>query len=252
MLMVQVVGTLSVCRAGRVLPAAEVGSRKARMLLALLAVHRGLMPGNRIAPVVWDDAQPRAAVANLATLVSRLRSTLGSSAIVGGRAGYRLGDETEVDLYRAADLIDEAYEVTVRDPTTALTSAREAIRLLDNGDVLAEYPEAPWVEHARALHGQLLRRARYAVADAALRVGEIRTAIEAAEAAVAADPFDETACRMLMRAHRAADEPVRALLAYQSLRVNLARELGIDPAPATRDLHLAILRDTNSTEPIEG
>jgi DNA-binding SARP family transcriptional activator len=57
---------------------------------------------------------------------------------------------------------------------------------------------------------------------------------------------------MLMRAHRAADEPVRALLAYQSLRVNLARELGIDPAPATRDLHLAILRDTNSTESIEG
>jgi DNA-binding SARP family transcriptional activator len=252
MLMVQVVGTLSVCLAGRVLPAAEVGSRKARTLLALLAVHRGPMPGNRIALVVWDDTQPRAAVANLATLVSRLRSTLGSSAIVGGRAGYRLGDETQVDLYRAADLIDEAHEVTLRDPTTAMTSAREAIRLLDNGDVLAEYPEAPWVEHARARHGQLLRRARYAVADAALRAGEIRTATEAAEAAVADDPFDETACRMLMRAQRAAGEPVRALLAYQSLRVNLARELGIDPAPATRDLHLAILRDTRSTESIGG
>lgn len=233
------------------LPAAEVGSRKARTLLALLAVHRGSVPGNRIAPAVWDDAPPRYA-ANLATLVSRLRSTLGPTSIVGGRAGYRLGDETEVDLFQAADLIDQAQERTIRDPAKALEAARQAIRLLDHGDVLAEYPEARWAEPARTLHGQLLRRARHAVADAALRVGAIRTAAEAAEAAVTTDAFDETACRMLMRAHRAAGEPARALLAYQSLRVNLAKELGIDPAPATRDLHLAILQDTHSMDAIEG
>jgi DNA-binding SARP family transcriptional activator len=48
---------------------------------------------------------------------------------------------------------------------------------------------------------------------------------------------------MLMRAHAAAGEPARALLAYQRLRTTLAFELGADPAAQTRDLHLAILRE---------
>jgi len=243
-----VVGEFAVYRAGRALPAAEVGSRKARTVLALAAVHYGYVPVDSIITALWGDAPPRHPGANIATLVSRLRSALGPDAIGGGRTGYRLGDHVRVDLIDATYLVSRAEaRIAAGQAAAALTTATQAMALLDNGAVLAERPDAPWAEPARALHGQLLRRARHAVAESALRVDDIRTAQATAEAAVAADPLDEAACRMVMRAHHAAGEPARALLAYQRLRTTLTRELGVDPAASTRDLHLAVLRDAHGT-----
>jgi DNA-binding SARP family transcriptional activator len=89
----------------------------------------------------------------------------------------------------------------------------------------------------------LLRRARNTAATAALEIGDARTAIAVAEAAVTVDPFDEIAHRVLMLAHHANGELAHALLTYERLRATLADELGIDPTPATRDLHLALLRN---------
>jgi DNA-binding SARP family transcriptional activator len=89
----------------------------------------------------------------------------------------------------------------------------------------------------------LLREARHTAAMAGLRCGDHVTAMTAAEAAVAADPFDEFAHRALMRAHAAAAEPARALLIYERLRERLVRELGVGPEAATGQLHVAILRE---------
>ncbi len=53
-----------------------------------------------------------------------------------------------------------------------------------------------------------------------------------------------------MSAVAAGGEHARALLAYAALRERLSAELGVDPAPQTRELHLAILReDAASTTP---
>ena len=60
---------------------------------------------------------------------------------------------------------------------------------------------------------------------------------------MAADPFDEAAHRWYMSASAAAGEPAKALAAYEALRQRLGDNLGTDPAPQTRDLHLAILRE---------
>ena len=46
-----------------------------------------------------------------------------------------------------------------------------------------------------------------------------------------------------MSASVAAGEQAKALAAYEALRQRLGRELGADPAPQTRELHLAILRE---------
>jgi DNA-binding SARP family transcriptional activator len=242
-LTVRVVGAFEVCRSGRQLVATEVGSSKARTLVAMLAVHHGHLSVDRIVAVLWGDVSPRHPVRNTATLVSRLRATLGPDSIAGGRAGYRLGDHVLVDLYEADGLVDQAEARTAgQEPALALAAATRALRLLGIGGVLDEAADARWAEPARALHGGLLRRARHVAAEAALRIGDVRAARVAAEAAVAADPFDEAACRMLMRAHWAAGEPARALIAYDLLRATLGTELGVDPAAPTRDLHLAILR----------
>jgi hypothetical protein len=117
------------------------------------------------------------------------------------------------------------------------------VEVLDGGAVLADQPEAGWAEPARARHAELVRRARHAVAHAALGTGDLRAAQAAAGAAVAADPFDEVAYRALMRAHDAAGEPVRALSAYRRLRATLRDELGVDPVPATHEVYVGVVRN---------
>jgi DNA-binding SARP family transcriptional activator len=73
--------------------------RKARTLLKLLAVEPGrLVPADRALEVLWPDGRPARPAENLAVLVSRLRSWLGSSAVEGGREGYRLGGGVEVEI----------------------------------------------------------------------------------------------------------------------------------------------------------
>jgi DNA-binding SARP family transcriptional activator len=211
------------------------------MLLGLLAVERGrLARMDRMVDALWPGAPPpRRPVQDIATMVSRLRSRIGSDSILGGGSGYRLGDRVGVDLHQAGGLVDVA-EARTR-PDAALVSARQALDLLDRGDVLEDWPEVKWAESARGRHAALTRRARHVAAGAALQMGDMRTARDMAEAATAADPFDEPACRLLMRAHVAAGETARALLAYEVLRTTLAVELGADPGPQTSELHVAIL-----------
>lgn len=243
-LWLRLVGTFAIHRGGRYQSGREVGSRKARTLLALLAVRRGRRVGvDSIVDVLWGTAPPRQPDANVATLVSRLRATLGSSAIAGGRTGYLLGEAVGTDLHLAAGLVARAQAyLAAGEPSPALASARQALGLLGVDDVLADEPDATWAVPARATHADLKRRARHAAAGAALHTGDLPAAVTVARAAVTADPFDETACRLLMRAYQAAGEPAQAVATYHRLRATLARELGIDPSAQTRHLHVAILQ----------
>ena len=126
-------GAFGVIVAGRELPPGEVGSRKARTLLKLLAVERrGLLSADRIADVVWAaaDVPPADPGQAVATLVSRLRAVLGPGVIRGGRDGYRLAGEpgVSVDLDAAARYCEHAELRLPAVAAAALAAARHAGR----------------------------------------------------------------------------------------------------------------------------
>src|SRR3954467_1821223 len=103
--LVHLAGPLRVDRDGRALAPAEIGSRKGRALLRLLAPRRGdVLTRAEIAAVLWPEDPPSDPDAVVASLVSRLRRVLGAGAVVGGRSGYRLGT-VETDLHRAPRLV---------------------------------------------------------------------------------------------------------------------------------------------------
>lgn len=241
-LTVQVIGALTVRRGDAVLGGADVGSRKARLLLARLAVERGhWISTDRITEAVWPDCPERRPNQNVAILVSRLRGLFGPGLVEGGRAIYRLGGQVAVDLDDAAALVSTAERA--EEPGATLLTARLALELLEQADdVLGGEPDANWAEPARRRRTMLVRRARLAAANTALQVGDLSAARDVAERAVADDALDEPACRILMVVHVVSGEPARALIAYERLRGALADELGAYPATATRDLHVDILR----------
>jgi DNA-binding SARP family transcriptional activator len=234
---VRLVGALEVRRDDAALgPGAGLGSRKARRLLALLAVSRGSVVSTaRIVDALWPDTPPRRPVQDVRTLVSRLRGTLGRDVIVGGRDGYRLADSpvVRVDLDEAARLVAGCEQLSDK-PRLAASAGRRALDLLAGDVVLADEPDTDWVRAARDEQASLLRAARHATAGAELAAGDAAASGRVADAAVLADPFDEAAVRLQMAAEAAAGEPARAVAAYQRLRVVLADELGVQPAPQTR------------------
>jgi len=223
-----------------------VGSRKARTLLALLAVERRQrVPVERIVDVLWDGAPPATAERTVASLVSRLRGALGAGIIEGGGRLYRLGSgpEVVVDLDEAARLGDRADHQLAASPALARVAAERVLDVLGAETALADHPYAAWADPAREEVRVLLRRARLTAAAAALATGAAQAAMDHAEHAVAADPLDEPAHRQYMAAAAAAGEPAKALGTYAALSSRLADELGADPAPQTRELHLAVLQE---------
>ncbi|GAA3341093.1 hypothetical protein GCM10020358_31140 [Amorphoplanes nipponensis] len=222
------------------------GSRKARTLLKLLAVHRaGPVGMDRVVDVLWGDAPPRQAADNVATLVSRLRSRFGPQLVTGGRDGYRLGrpPAVVVDLdLAAADLADAAGRLAAGEPGLAAAVAGRVLELLGAGPALPEDGDADWARPARTEAAELLRHARQLAAEAALASGDAATARARAAAAITADGYDEAAYRLLMAAEAALGQPARALAAYERLRVTLAEDLGTDPAARTSAVQLSILR----------
>ncbi|GAA4862572.1 hypothetical protein GCM10023203_07780 [Actinomycetospora straminea] len=225
----------------------RIGSPKERRLLALLAVQRpAVLTGDQLAEQLWDDTGPRRPTAGVATLVSRLRSRLAPDVLLGDRGGYRLGapPAVVVDLDEARRLLDEADRRLASGAAgLAAGAAARARELLGAGEPLPEEADEPWVATARDEWRELVRRARHADAHAALALRDTDRARRAAGEAVAADRFDEPAHRLLMRAHRDAGEPSRAVEHYHRLRAELAEELGTEPAAATRAEYLALLQE---------
>nr|QEO74065.1 transcriptional regulator, SARP family [uncultured bacterium] len=170
----RLVDTVRVSRAADSWESRAVGSRKARTVLAVLGARGGeTVTIGEIAGALWAGAPPQDPEANVATLVSRLRGRFGPDVILGGRSGYRLGQVMRVDLHEAAAYVSTAERAQ---PAHSLLVAEQALKLLDGGVALAEYPAAEWAENARELQDSLLHRAWRAARDSALRTGAPRLA----------------------------------------------------------------------------
>lgn len=195
---------------------------------------------------LWEADPPSGAEATLRTLVSKVRRAVGAEALGrGGRYRLELPEDVHVDLEAARDAIHRAESaVAAGDWRRAWGPAQVALFTARRGFLLGE--EATWiVEHRRMLE-ELEVRALECYAAAALGVGgvEIPSAERAARRLVEREPFRESGHRLLMRALAAGGNVADALRAYERLAALLRDELGVDPGPATKDLHRSLLEMT--------
>ncbi|MGH3982335.1 MAG: AAA family ATPase, partial [Pseudonocardiaceae bacterium] len=224
------------------LTAAEIGSRKARTLLAVLLLGRGApVRVDRLAEVLWGDAAPERPADQLGVLVSRLRRVLGPDAVRRTGEGYATGlaaaDLTDFES-RAADA---QARLAAGEVGAGLASARAALELAGAGPLLGA-ETGDWLDAERDALARRLAAVRLVVATGALAVGDPLAAVAAAEQALDHDPYDELALRALLRAHVAAGRPASALATFARFRSRLADDLGVDPGPETIEMHARILR----------
>ncbi len=227
----------------------ELGSRKARVVLKLLALHNGrAVSADGLIEAVWPTSLPAKPSDQLAVLISRLRAVIGRDRITFSDAGYRLhANWVDLDEFNRSAAQAEVA-VAAGDNRDSLSHAQTALKLAQE-QLLVDELDRSWTQPSRRTAERTAARLRHIVADAALALGDGPAALGVAEDALTANPYDEEALRHLMLAEQRRGCAAAGLAAYARARALLADELGVSPSPATEAVYLALLRDSEAAVP---
>jgi DNA-binding SARP family transcriptional activator/tetratricopeptide (TPR) repeat protein len=227
---------------------ADLGERKQRLVLAMLALEvNRVIPVSRFADILWSDSPPNSARRIIQAHVSRLRTALhevgaaaDGTALVRRGSGYLLAtDPVSVDAHRFRFLVEDA-ELRTDDPGKVKVLS-EALALW-RGPALAD--AAPddlrqqlcgGLEEARLMAVENLLETR-------LRLGHHLPVLDELTDLAALHPYRPRITRCLMLALYRAGRTADALRSFEVLRDRLRRELGLDPPAELTELHVAILR----------
>ena len=232
----RVLGPLEVEDGGRPL---EVAAQQLRALLILLLLHANeVVATDRLVDDLWAGSPPRNAVTSLHNAVAKLRRVVGDN-LVTRAPGYVLRVErAHVDALRFEDLVRGARGA---EPAARAAALREALSLWRGGALLDVAYESFAATEANRLE-ELRLVAREDLIDAELSLGEHDAVVPELEALVAANPLRERLWGQLMLALYRSGRQGDASQAYQDARRMLLAELGIEPGPALKQLHGAIIR----------
>lgn len=206
--------------------------RRAVAVLCYLALE-GPTTRSKIAGLLWPDSHEATARNNLAQLLSRLRQSAGEPLVIGSDI-LKLHPDVSVD---AANLKVRAFS---GDAQGVLAHSGELLAGVDFDD-LPEFSD--WLGSEREALRSLYRQALETLIERAEKSGRYKDAIPFAEALIAQDSVSETAYRTLMRLQYLQGDRPMALKTYHRCKEILARELGVDPLPETKELARKIDQD---------
>lgn len=197
-------------------------------LVALLALS-GAVSRPVAAGTLWPDVPDERASGNLRTSLWRLNRQWPGLVQVDDH-GLALSAAVQLDT---ADLTANARAVT--DPARGVSPAATYTALVDCGDLLPGWYE-DWVILQRERLRLLRLHALEHLSGRLLAAGEYVWAIEAAMAAVRAEPLRESAHRAVIAVHLADGNAAEAHRHYASLVRLLRDELGVGPSSQLQSL----------------
>lgn len=232
---IELLGTMRVFVDGTPLP--KVRSRKAKWLLALLALRGGKSIGrSALARMLWTDTDPAVALTNLRSVVSDLRQALGEHATRLQTPDRRTlafdFEEVEIDLLS----FDAAIEN--RDLETAVT--------LYKGPLLQDCDEE-WVGPERNTRERSCLMAYHELAE----IADPERAIHLCQRAMEMAPLRDGPRRDLMVAYVRSGDVNAALSAYREFADAIRAEMGGVPGPQTTDFYMRLRAGTVPSGPSE-
>jgi predicted ATPase/DNA-binding SARP family transcriptional activator len=238
---VGILGPLSVNDGGAPV---DIRGARLRALLIRLALNAGRqVTVDVLADALWDEVPSDRANA-VQSLVYRLRRALPDPAVLcRGAGGYGLDLPPDaVDATRFERLAAEGGAALRSGEPEAAAAILGAALDLWRGPALADVTGARYAAAAAARLEELRLCAVEDWLGAGLACGDGRSVLPRLEELVAAQPLRERPVALLVEALYAAGRGAEALAAFDRFRGRLADEVGIDPSPAMRRLHLAVLR----------
>ena len=240
--------------------AVALGSHQQRAVLAVLVLSAGeVVSSDRLVEALWGDRPPATAAKTVQVYISRLRKTLngaqaGTSAsegwIVTVDHGYVLRvDPEQVDVRAFERLLERGRAAFADREFDAAAMVLTRALGLWRGAPLADFTFDAFAAGEIARLRELRLEALEIRIDAGLALGRHAALVAELEALTAEHPLRERlrAARMLAL-YRCGREP-EALALYRDSRRMLVDELGMEPSPALRELHDAILRQDPALTP---
>jgi DNA-binding SARP family transcriptional activator len=207
--------------------------RGAQRLIAHLSLC-GRPGRSAIAGQLWPDVPEELAHGSLRSALWRVQKAApGLVDVSGGALG--LADGVRVDVREFTD-----WAQRVLDPH-AVVDGTVTLDIGLSGELLPGWYD-DWVLLARERLRQLKVHALEMLADKLACDGRYGEAVQAAYAAVGAEPLRESAHRAVVRAHLAEGNTAEALRAYNAFRELLVGELGVAPSPLMEELILPARR----------
>jgi DNA-binding SARP family transcriptional activator len=205
--------------------------RASQRLLAFLALCGGVASRASVAGTLWPDASEHHAYSNLRSALARVERSC-RRVLHASKLELGLADGVAVDIHRsqalARRLLDPAIPPRQSDLGAATLQALSA-------DLLPGWYD-DWVLIEAEDWRQLRLHALEALAGRLTAAGRWGEAVDAASAAVRAEPLRETSHAALINVHLAEGNQSEALREFQRYRALLRAELGLEPTPRLRRL----------------
>ncbi len=219
---------------------------RVQSLLAYLLLNRDTLQSRQhLAFLLWPDSSETQARTNLRVLLTRLRRSWPAVEqfihIERHTLHWQSGNDVSFDVSQFRDALAEAAAATGEAAIAALQQAVDRY----SGDLLPDHYDEWVLAERERLHQDYLvalERLSHLLAEAR-RYSE---AIQAGERLLRADPLREATYRRLMELHALADDRAAALHVYHACVTTLERELGVEPAEATKQIHERLLNRTQS------
>lgn len=215
-------------------------------LLAYLALRAGdAQSRDRLATLLWEDADEELARASLRQALASVRKCLPDAAHAAV-----LADATSLRL--DTSLVDSDVAALRRSLSAGTRTALQEILALYRGDLLEGFDARSgafdeWLTQERVTLRRQTTDALQKLTTLCATNDDVEGALVACLRVVALEPLNEAAHRTIMelqaRRHAYAD----ALRQYRLCRDILRRELDVAPEPATESLHADLLRRRRAT-----
>ncbi|MGZ4218928.1 MAG: ATP-binding protein [Solirubrobacteraceae bacterium] len=218
--------------------------RQVPLLLAYLVLNRDRYVGREeLIGALWPFQAPRSQDAALRTLLSRLRSVLGSSALPGrDELALVLPEPVWIDIEAAVVEVRRAQETLDRgDVRSAWALAQVPLNIAGRG--LLPGSQARWLEPRRRELEDVRLRALEVIGRAGLSLGgtQLASVERAARNLIEAEPYRESGYELLMEALALQGNVAEGLLVFDRLRTLLRDELGTMPSAGTIAVHERLL-----------
>lgn len=233
----------------------SLSSERQRTMLGLLTISPGVPVSiDRLMDAAWDMSAPVTA-SLVRSHISRLRRRLqprdrANPVLVAVNGGYALQvEDNELDLLAFRQLVASARrDHEAGRAEAAVTMYRQAMGLLRDAP-LADIPSLQELPVLTELRREL-ETALLEYADAAACIGRHEEVLTPLYRFVESNALHESAHARLMMALAGSGQPAVALELFESLRRQLADELGVDPGAVVRETHQAILRGVPAPAPL--